>query len=191
MASAGIMARNGARRNRNLLASAGITISLNMQLEHVRERLRSSRNPQQIDPVRALARLHPADDLALGQRVVGHHDDQADHDHDGLHEDEQRRGPVGRDPLGQPVANWAPFPHGQITSRARRPSLVLASASDPRPARRPGTEVCRANHPRAGSFGRRRDFAALPAHSAAGAPGQHSGAPQASLSTSRISSQLA
>ena len=56
-------------RNRNPFASAGITISLNISLTTSANGWREARHPQQIDAVRALARLHPADDLALRQRV--------------------------------------------------------------------------------------------------------------------------
>ena len=49
---------------------------------------------------------------------------------------------------GQPIADGVPLPHDQSTARAMRPSLVLASDSDPRTRNRPGTEGCRPRCPR-------------------------------------------
>jgi hypothetical protein len=110
------------RRNHDLLEH---------ELDHVGEGLRAALEERQIDAIRALPRLHPADHLALGERVERHAEDQRDHDHDRLHQRQERKGPVRRDQAGQPVAQRGPIPH-QITVRVMRPSFVLDNGSEPR-----------------------------------------------------------
>ena len=75
--NAGTSDSTGAVRNKNLLEFAGTTISLMQHLHHVGERLQQALPP---DSVRADAVLHPADDLALPVREVGHRENQR-HEH--------------------------------------------------------------------------------------------------------------
>ena len=80
-ASAGPIDSTGAMKNRCAVRARRDDDFLEHQLEHVGERLQQS---QRADAIGADAHLHPADDLALGQRQVGDAEDQRNRDGDDL-----------------------------------------------------------------------------------------------------------
>ena len=90
-ASAGASASIGAMKNSERLAPVGTMISLKISLK---TSANGCSRPERPDAVRADAHLHPADDLALGERQVGDAEDQRHGDDDDLHQrpDDRPRG---------------------------------------------------------------------------------------------------
>ena len=97
------------------------------QLEHVRERLRQSREePEEGHAIRSAAQLHPADDLTLDQREERHRQNQHHRD------DEGPDGGRGRSPAASPTSlpefvTLDTRPSRQYVAAGVRPSRVFCS----------------------------------------------------------------
>jgi hypothetical protein len=181
IASAGISDRNGASRNRNLFASAGITISLNSSLTTSANGWPRPGTQNRLTRFGPRA-LHPADDLALGERVERHGQDEADHDHEDLHGVSSGDAQYSRDHAGQPIPQRTPLPH--VRARRGQPARPWSSPSarSRAPAHRPDTAADPPRRRRPPARRARRE----PARAPSVAPG--SASPHRAFSASRTSS---